>query len=56
MGKLATFKRFIDGGDPDIKTLKPEIEELFGKLRGEQEAKILSEEMVHFERSKMPSM
>lgn len=51
LGRLAVLRRFVEGGDPDGKAVRGEIEELFGRLKGEQEAKILLEEMIHFERS-----
>lgn len=51
LGRLNALRRFVEGGDPEWKAVRGEIEELFGRLKGEQETKILLEEMVHFERS-----
>jgi hypothetical protein len=48
---LTQLQRFLDGGDPDFKGLKGELEIVFGKFKSDQETRLLIEEIVHFQRS-----
>ena len=38
---LAQLKRFLDGGDADLKSIKGELQVIFGNFKSDQEAQLL---------------